>query len=175
MHARKRKRDLKQDFFPSRSVGRARKKFGRSVAVSRSGIKAKSRSIIVAVLLGATSSYGIRVGDSYNDVEAELKARHAPYVAGVFDKDHRFLNVGHGQILATFHGDIAIAIIFRSKEPLTDAELKDIRGEGNWNLVVPGKTWVRSNDGVMFVYNSKDYTVSFVNAEGLEFLNQLPE
>jgi hypothetical protein len=118
---------------------------------------------------GTTSNHALRVGESYNDVEAELKARHASYRTGSFDKDHRFLIVGHGQIVATFHGDIAIAIISRFKEPLTEAELKDIRGEGNWNLVVPGTSWVRSTDGVMFVYNPKDYTVSLLTRKESSF------
>jgi len=34
---------------------------------------------------------------------------------------------------------------------------------------------VNSNDGMMFVYNPKDYTVSRANSEGIKFLNQLPE
>jgi len=129
-------------------------------------------TIIMAALLGVTSSKGSRVGQSYNDVEAELKARHAPYVAGSFDKDHRFLNAENGQFMAVFHGDIAITIVTHFKEPLTEAKLKDIRGEGNWNPVVPGKSWVRGNDGVTFAYNPENYTVVFANAEGSEFLKQ---
>jgi hypothetical protein len=126
----------------------------------------------MAVLLGVTSSNGSRVGQSYDDVEAELKARHAQYVTASVDKDHRVLNAENGQLVAIFQGDRAIAIVTHFKGPLTDAKLKDIRGEGNWNPVVPGKSWARSNDGVTFAYNPENYTVVFANAEGSEFLKQ---
>jgi hypothetical protein len=130
-------------------------------------------TIIVAVSL-VTSSYGSRVGENYNDVEAELKAGHAPYIAKSLDKDHRVLSTENGQLVAIFHGDIAIAILSHFKEPLTDAKLKDIRGEGSWNPVVPGKSWVRGNDGMTFAYDPENYTVLFANAEGVEFLKQHP-
>jgi len=137
--------------------------------------KLRCATIIVAVLLNAPSSHAFSVGDRYDDVEAALKAKNASYQLVSLDKDHRILVIGANQIVVVFHGDLAIATIARFTEPRTEAELKDFRGEGNWSPVVPGEMWVRSNDGVKFVYDRKDYSVTFVNSEGFKFLNQLPE